>query len=143
MSFNDQEKCKCFGNQAGLCAEAVVSKSGYPTVNLEVAPRQGNNMLWDQKVILQMSAQELPILAATLLGYRQSCEFKRQTKGIQIERQASSLFIKASEGRILALPVVPGDVFRLSSIVLNQLMKSSPCNERLMLTALKGISVFN
>jgi len=143
MSFNDQEKCKCFGNQAAICVEAVISRNGHPTINLEVAPRQEGTMLWDQKIILQMSVQELPVLAATLLGYRQSCEFKRQTKGIQIERQQASLFVKASEGKILALPIVPGDVFRFSSIVLNQLMKSSPCNERLMLTALKGISVFN
>jgi len=142
MSFEDQEKCRCYGNQAALCVEAVTSRGDYPTVNLEVAPRHGDETLWDQKIILQMSSQELPVLASTLLGYRTSCEFKRKSKGFLIERQSSHLFVRASESRVLALPVVPGDVYRFATIVLNQLEKSAPCNERMMLVALKGIASF-
>ncbi len=142
MPFEDQEKCRCYGSQAVMCVEAVVSRKDYPTVNLEVAPRQGNEMLWDQKIVLQMSSQELPLLAATLLGYRMACEFKRKEKGINIARQKENLFVRASQGTILALPITPGDVFKFNSIVLNQLMKSSPCNDRLMLVALKGMASF-
>jgi hypothetical protein len=142
LTYVDQPKARCFGNSAALCAEAtVLQKTGEPTVNLEVAPKNQQQVQWANKVTLQLGVNELPLLAALCLGYLPNVEFKRPNKGITIERQAQKLFIKASQsgGGLFVLPIPMAETYQLCTLVLSQLHKSSPTNDSgLILAALKG-----
>ena len=128
--FSQQEKVKCFGSKAALCAEAVFTSKdngGFPTINLEVAPRQGSEVAWNKKIVVQLSNTELPIVCSILRGYIPSTHLKRPGKGIEIERQPNKIFIRASagEGNLFMLPITIGDTFRLSALLLKQLQKQA------------------
>ena len=139
-----QPKVKCFGSKAALCAEATFSpkdSGGVPTINLEVAPRHGPEVAWDRKIVIQLSDSELPVACSVLMGDIASLHIKRPGKGIEIERQANKLFVRASagEGNLFMLPVTIGDTFRLSAIMLRQLTKQAGLSdETLVLAALRG-----
>lgn len=139
-----QPKVKCFGSKAALCAEATFSPKdggGIPTINLEVAPRQGPDVVWDRKIVVQLSDSELPVACSVLMGYLPSLHLKRPGKGIEIERQTNKLFVRASagEGNLFMMPVTIGDTFRLSAIMLRQLTRQAGIgDETLILAALRG-----
>jgi len=134
-------KHHCYGDKAALCVEESVTKNGFPTVSLQVAPRLSRNANadWSKVITLQLTDHELPIFAGLLLGYLSSCEFKRQKKGIQIKRQQGSLYFHASQSCSYALPIFPGDAFHLSTLTLSQLEKSAfEVDRTLMLASLRA-----
>ncbi|MCG8026282.1 MAG: hypothetical protein JAZ02_20260 [Candidatus Thiodiazotropha endolucinida] len=138
--FADQPKVKCFGSKAALCAEATFiiknSAAPVPTINLEVAPRIAESVAWDRKVVTQLSDSELPLVCAVLMGYIPKLHLKRPDKGIELERQANKIFVRASAGagNLFMLPITIGDTFRLSALMLVQLRKQSGlCDEMLIL----------
>lgn len=145
LSPSDQPKVRCFGSNAALTVEATpLLVKGVPhghTVNLDVAPRQGENVIWARKITVQLSDTELPIMAAVCLGYLPKAHFKRSGKGIFIERQPNKLFVSATQGsgNAFALPIPIGQTFQVSSLVLSQLQKQADYSDgNLLLAALKG-----
>ena len=140
-----QAKVRCFGNRAALTAEATwLTREGVepvPTMNLEVAPRNGADVDWSKKIVLQLSEQELPLLCAVFMGYLSALHLKRPGKGIELERQTGGIFIKASAGRgtLYALPASPGDAFRLNALFLTRLKQQTRIDDgTLLLAALRG-----
>jgi len=142
-------KIKCYGQSSALCAEATFTQGSesIPTINLEVAPKDGKDYAWARKIIIQLSDNELPLVCCVLMGYIPSVHLKRQTKGIEIRRQKNSLYVKASSGKdnVFALPITIGDTFKLSTIMLKQLIKQTGLeSETLVLAALRGAaSLYN
>lgn len=142
---SDQAKVKCYGNAAALTVEAtkLLQKGEVVgvTVNLEMAPIANRQADWSRKITIQLSEDELPVFASVLLGYLPKCEFKRPGKGIFIERQASKMFYKATQGsgNHFVMPVPIGQTFRVSSLVLNQLSAQSGLQDgQLIMAAIKG-----
>lgn len=75
------------------------------------------------------------------MGYIPNLHLKRQDKGIELARQANSIFIKASAGygNLFVLPANIGDSFRLSALTLAQLKLQSGIEDwTLLLAALRG-----
>lgn len=143
----DQEKTRCFGSRAALTVEATpLIQRGEPvgwTVNLDVAPRNQDSIQWQRKITIQLSDNELPILAAVCLGYLPFAEFKRPQKGIRIERQPGKLFLSATQGRGTAysLPIPIGQTFRITALVLKQISRHTHLtNGHLLLASLRGAS---
>ncbi len=140
-----QEKARCYGARAALTVEAApLMQRGAPigwTVNLDVAPRNGDSIEWCRKITLQLSETELPILAAVCLGYLPFADFKRPQKGIHIERQPGKLFLSATQGRGTgySLPIPTGQTFLIGTLVLKQLSKHTKLNDgSLLLASLRG-----
>lgn len=140
-----QAKVRCFGSKAALTAEAtyITQEGGVPlaALNLEVAPRQGERIEWNRKIVLQLGEDDLPLLCCVCLGYLPKAEFKRPTKGITIERQPGRIYLAASQGSGTgyALPLPISQSFRLGALALAQLKKQSVCDdEQLVLAALRG-----
>lgn len=141
----DQAKFRCFGSKAGLTVEAtpllVKGVVSGETVNIDVAPRNNSEVIWSQKITLQLSETELPLMAAICLGYLPKVHFKRPDKGIVVERQANRMFISATmgSGKVYALPVPIGHVFHISTLILIQLQKHSLVTDSdLIIAALRG-----
>lgn len=134
VAEEDRLSVHVYGGKAALCFEADKTKAGFDTVALDAAassgPRQYN---WGNKVRIQLTRGELPVVAAVLIGALPSCEFKshgpNKDKGFSIERQAGGkVFIKvmaANEG-VKAVPVMASDIFYVTSLFLRQIQKSHP-----------------
>jgi hypothetical protein len=145
--LSQQAKVRCFGNSAAITAEATVinkdRQAPVPTVNLEIAPREGADVNWSRKIVIQLSDQELPVLCGLFMGYIPRVHFKRPGKGIELERQPGGIYIKASAGHgaLFSLPAGIGDSFRLCALFLQQLrLQSGIGDETLLLAALRGAS---
>jgi hypothetical protein len=126
--FGRQEKF--YGKSGALCVEETkLHEKDLPftTVNLELAPREGENVRWERKINLQLSRQELPELTAVCMGFLPSAEFKRGKKGVVIERQPGKLFFRATagSGNLVAIPLGIGDCFRINAFLLTLLQEQS------------------
>jgi hypothetical protein len=135
------DNVKCFGSNAALTIEATFNKN-VPTLNIEMAQKKGEHFDWANKLVLQLSDTELPMLCSMLLGYSKNISIKRNTKGLEAERQANKIFLKGtSSGNIFTLPLAPGDVFRVSAFALKQLKCQSGLeSETMILAAIRGCS---
>jgi hypothetical protein len=122
-----------YGGKAALCFNADTTRGGVPTVALDAAAGANRQYDWAGKVRLQLTRQELPIVAAVLLGYRQACEFKshgaNKDKGFSMERQdRGRVFVRvfAREQGVKAVPIEVGDAFYVGGLFLRQLGKVMP-----------------
>tara|TARA_R110001583_G_scaffold88182_4_gene229033 strand:- start:1163 stop:1636 length:474 start_codon:yes stop_codon:yes gene_type:complete len=138
-------KAKCFGQNAALTVEAtpllVNGAAGGCTVNLELAKRAGSGFDWNSKIQIQLSEDELSAFASVLLGYLPKFHFKRPGKGIEVERQSERIYVKgtAGAGTIYALPLPPGRVFAVSTLVIGQLQLHFECTDtQVILASLRG-----
>lgn len=140
-SPRSQPKVKAYARNAAFCAEAVLAKdSHYPTLNLEVArkPAGRDDYDWNSKLVIQLSKQELPELAALTLGHINNLKFSRNDCGIEIDRQKTGLYLRASRKSVIAMPITRSDCFRLSMLTLSRLEASSLCSTEALLAALAG-----
>ena len=142
---SEQAKVRCYGSSSALTIEATKLHKNKvecgDTVNLDVAPKDGNGVQWDRKITVQLSENELPILAAVCLGYLPKAQFKRPDKGIVVERQVNKLYVSATQGagNNFSLPVPIGQSFQISALVLTQLQKQTELNDgHLLIAALRG-----
>lgn len=132
--LSDRAKFHVYGGKAALCFEADITRGNVPTIALDAANTTGPRTYnWGQKTRIQMTRAELPVVAAVLLGARQSCEFSAhgvdKSKGFSMERQAGGkIFTKVFEKgqSVKAVPIEAADTFFVASLFLLQLRKISP-----------------
>lgn len=129
------ESLHVYGGKAALCFDADSTKNGFPTVAIDgavaTAPR---NYDWGNKIRIQLTKQELPMVAAVLIGAQPQCTFKshgpQKDKGIELVRQdGGKIYIKVFGGNgqgVRGVPVMPSDLFYVTSLVLRQLLASMP-----------------
>lgn len=134
MNPEDRESVHVYGGKAALCFEADITKGDVPTIALDAATSTGPRQYdWNNKLRLQMTRAELPVVTAVLIGAMRSCEFKNHgqdnSKGFSMERQdGGKVFIKVfgKDQPVRAIPVMPADVFYVASLFMRQLLKGSP-----------------
>jgi len=128
---------KIYGAKAALYFGCDVTRSGRHTLRLEgaisTAPKQFN---WDNKIAVQMTQAELPMVAAVLFGFLKECEFKNHgasnNKGFKLQLQeksnGKSLFVNVMEAKkpLVAVPVSPEDMFYVRNLLLGQMMLDNP-----------------
>lgn len=126
-----RDQVKVFGGKAALTIEADDTRRGEDTIRLEgakaIRPKQYN---WGEKIAIQMTTAELPIVAQVFLGLRESCEFKNHgeasDKGFSVARQEKGLFVRVFSSKgVCAVPVGAPDAYYFGSLVLAQLKKNS------------------
>ncbi|WP_144402094.1 hypothetical protein [Geoalkalibacter subterraneus] len=128
-----------YGGKAALCFETDTTRGGKDgknaifTIALDgaasTAPRQYD---WANKVRIQLTRDELPVVTAVLLGLLPSCEYRNhgvaKDKGFSIEDQGDKLFIKifAKDSPVKAVPVTAEDAFYVAQLFVRQLRKNAP-----------------
>ncbi len=148
-SGTERAKFHVYGGKAALCFEEDTTRGGIQTIALDAAISVGPKTYdWKNKVRIQMTRAELPVVAAVLLGKRQSCEFKShgedKSKGFSMERQAGGkVFVKVFEkGQgVKAVPIEAPDVFYVASIFLLQIRRSAPWLDATSTIALVGATM--
>lgn len=134
MSPEDRMSVHVYGGKAALCFEADMTKGKVPTIALDAAMSTGPRQYdWGNKIRLQMTRAELPVVTAVLIGALPACEFKNHghdnSKGFSMERQnGGKVFIKvfAKDQGVRAIPVMPADVFYVASLFIRQMRKANP-----------------
>lgn len=128
---------RVYGSKAALCWSLDTVRRAQPgtgnTVRIEAAASRDQRQYdWDNKIALQLTLKELPIVLAVLMRWIPSAAFKahgpRQDKGIALEGQAKGrTFVKVWEsGRVVAVPVSATDLYDVVCLVLRQLSKNAP-----------------
>lgn len=146
---SERSKFHVYGGKAALCFEEDTTRGGVQTIALDAAAAVGPKTYdWKKKVRIQMTRAELPVVAAVLLGKRQSCEFKAhgedKSKGFSMERQAGGkVFVKVFEKEkgVKAVPIEAPDVFYVASIFLLQIRRSAPWLDATSIIALVGATM--
>ena len=140
VRVQDLPKARAFGAKAALCIEGTFDGDGCATVNIELAPREGDSVNWSRKLVFQATQSELVLIAAVMCGFLPSVQISRGTKGLFIERQTNKLFLRATagSGTLYLLPATIGDTFFLSVLVLERLKLAAGCGDDTLMAALKG-----
>ena len=124
-----------YGKKAAAMFELDETKSGVATVALDAAQTIGERQYdWKNKIRLQMTASEVPVVAAVLFGVLGECNFANHgpdsDKGFSIEWQGDrrSFFVKVWQGKgnLRAVPMTRDDAFHVGQIVLRALQQASP-----------------
>ncbi|WP_197513429.1 hypothetical protein [Acidihalobacter aeolianus] len=126
-----------YGGSAALCFEEDETrgserKDGVATLQIHAAKATGVRQYnWTNKIIIQLTRNELPIVAAIFLGLMKACEFKShgpdKDKGFSIDHQVEKIFIKVwRKGMSCAVPVELPDAYHVSTLLMRQLQKNAP-----------------
>lgn len=124
----------CYGGKAALCFSADTTKSeDAPTVRIEAAPATGPRAYnWGQKIAVQCTVKELPIVLATIMGWMPSVRFAAHgadnKKGFSFEHQnGGKLFAKVWDARgARMVPIAAADLFGIADLFVRQMLKGKP-----------------
>ena len=129
----DRVQCRIYGSKAALCIESDETRQGEPTLRIEAAPATAPRQYdWAQKRVIQLTREELPIVAATVLGLLPRCEYKshgpEKDKGLEILHQGTHLFVRLfqKERGVVAVQVTAADCYALGALCLRQLRRTAP-----------------
>lgn len=133
-------KVKAYAATAALTAEPTFVEKGrddqqsaiFHTVSLDVAQGSAPRYDWQNKLTVRLTAQELPLFLAVLLGWVPRAEGRhhgpQKDKGYEIEHQGNKVFFKITQARqgVRAVPLTGADLLALSGLVTHQLLKNMP-----------------
>lgn len=133
---------QAFGHSAVLTVEPVLTQSKTNSVNLELAPVVSGKANHKEKIVLQPTEKELPILVCILLGLIPAFTIKRDNKWISFIRQKENgcLYVKGGLRSVMSLPVTAGDCYLVGDLVMSQLCKNSTISATLIEANLKSVS---
>ena len=140
-SVLDRVQCKAYGNRAAITVETAETEAGIPTVRFEFAPVLGNGDSghpddastdkpgkaydWSKKLIIQLTADEVPQLLAVLYGFAPSAQFSNhgqsKVKWMSLENQEKSIYMRAGDKDvpILVIPVSsPNSIMQIANIAI-------------------------
>ena len=121
--------------KAALCFQADTTRSGREgetnTVRLEAAPSKGPRTYnWSEKIAVQFTVKELPLVLAVFMGWMPSVTFKahgpQQDKGFSMEHQAGGkMFVKVWQAKNgMAVPLYAQDMYAVVALLLRQMAKN-------------------
>lgn len=114
-----------YGRKAALHVHLDRRKDETPTLAIDAAFRleagTGGEYNWKDKLYLQLTHRELPLVCCVFLGLLPRCEFDQRGnsgKGLMIERQDSGLFFRVWSGPGMQYQVAAeaSDLFHLSAL---------------------------
>jgi hypothetical protein len=131
---------KCHGKNSAFELKPDCSRKGFHTVRVECANilNNGNPKTydWKNKVSLQITKSEMPLLIAFLLGFMSKIEFNNHNTGntlksLNIINQPNNLFVNLKQFNkqdnnqtLCALPIPFSDINLLLNVCLMQYIKN-------------------
>lgn len=126
-----------YGKNAAFQFSSGKSRSGLYTIFMESAKRltpndpDNRDYNWQKKILLQLTASEMPIVIAVLMGLLPSCEFKNhgtENKWFSIENQGKNYYMKmgATSAVMNVAPISLVDALQFGAITLVSYIKNYP-----------------
>ncbi len=134
-----------YATNAALSIEAQITRGGFHTLGIEAARKINGAYHWDDKIRIQVTPMELPVVISVIMGWIPLCQFKHhgedKNKGFEIKHQRTNLYVALEEkdrGGI-GVPVSPSDAFGLAALATRQLCANHPeIDARLVLELCKS-----
>lgn len=143
-----------YAGSAALCFNATQSRQGRPTISLDAAeaiPGQARKYNWQDKITIQFSTQETPLVYAVLMGYMD--KFKgaghgsANEKWFTIDKQQGKLFVSVNRkgASPRGVPVTAGDLYPVTCLLMRQLQADAPHLTSALINAIaqRAASLFN
>ena len=122
-----------YASKAALCISADQTRSGVHTVRIEAAEAAAQRRSdWQQKIAVQLSRRELPLVLAVFMGWLDRFEGKghgdNNSKWFIVENQSNKLFLSIhGKGQTpRGAPIQPGDGYAVTTLMLRQLLRNDP-----------------
>ncbi len=125
-----------YGGKAAACFSADKTRGDVHTVRIEAAEvRPGGQQRdydWKGKVSIQLSNRELPLVLATLMRWITKFEGKghgaSNEKWFTLENQAGKIYLSVNaKGRSpRGIPILPGDAYSITTLIIRQMLKNDP-----------------
>lgn len=142
---------KTHGGKAAFEFSIDKTKDGWSTIRLEGASKLNNNTKmydWKNKITIQITRNELPVIAAVLLGFLPSCEFGNHgptNKGFALVNQGKNFFFKIFEPgenkRMYVCPVPLVEANLMGTLALAQHTQNFPSlSSDSALTAIRSLA---
>jgi len=119
-----------YGGKGALCFEEDETKNGFHTIAIDAATSTGPKQYdWANKIRIQLTREELPVLLAVMLGVLPQCEYKnhgtQNNKGFSVQDQGNQYFVRVfSPEGVRAVPMTPEDAFRVTAMLIKQMRKN-------------------
>lgn len=124
---------KIYGAKAALTLEPTTSRTGNLALTVEAAvAKEPRKYDWANKIIIQLSQNEMYLLYAVLRGFLMQFEASghgaANDKAFFIANQSNRFFIRVTQrGRpLMALPVEPPDAMALASMLVKIIVAHAP-----------------
>lgn len=126
---------KSHGTKAAVNVTPVESRSTWHTIAIEGAKKLdggGKAFNWKNKLVIQVTQAELPVVTATLLGHLPSCTYGNhgdKNKRFVIENQGGNFFFKIMQQQpndYIATQVTLTEATMMGTIALTQYAKNFP-----------------
>ena len=124
-------------------SSASEDAEGFYTVNIEAAPANAESggvrsFDWQNKITLQLTRNEIVVVAAVFYGFMPSCTFSShgtaKDKGFSMERKDGGIIARVNAtGRSHAVKLTPPDIFYMGAILTRQLLTQTPWLDSQML----------
>lgn len=130
---DEQERPKSvhvYGGKGALCFEEDETKNGFHTIAIDAAPSTGPKQYdWANKIRIQLTREELPVLLAVMLGVLPQCEYKnhgpQNNKGFGVQDQGNQYYVRVfGPDGVRAVPMTPEDAFRVTAMLIKQMRKN-------------------
>jgi hypothetical protein len=124
---------KSHGKQNAVEVAPDITTGGWHTLRLEGAQKHGNANTydWKNKVAIQVTKTELPVVIGTLLGYYRQCEYKNHGAGtdkwFSLTNQGSNFFFRIGQttgGILMPTPVPVVEAHLMGMLGLSQYIKN-------------------
>jgi len=134
-----------YGKDA-LCFQVDKTKGEFFTIRIDGAKAAGGNRKnWDNKISIQLTKAELPIVMGVLMRVREKCEFKahgpNKDKGFSLEVQGENVFCRmfAKDKPVVNVPIPYSDRVHTVALFYRQVQKSYPWLDCMGISALVKI----
>ena len=132
----DDERYKSFhvyGGKFAACFSEDRSQRGIHTIRVEATEANGQRTYnWKNKVAIQLSQRELPLMLATLMLWTSKFEAKghgqNNEKWMTLEAQPGKLYLSVqSKGTgARGVAIAPGDAYPITTMIVKQMLANDP-----------------
>ena len=132
----DGERYKSFhvyGGKFAACFSEDTSQRGIHTIRVEATEASGQRTYnWKNKVAIQLSQRELPLMLATLMLWTSKFEAKghgqNNEKWMTLEVQPGKLYLSVqSKGTgARGVAIAPGDAYPITTMIVKQMLANDP-----------------
>ena len=123
------KKYAFYNDKYAICFQAVVSRSKFSTINIDIAPLLNRSPNWNEKTTLQLSEQDLYALFYLIannkpLKYSSKFHGEEKNKSFKFEEDSSGecTITLSKAGKVSFFKCSPGRMFYAKLLIVEQLL---------------------
>lgn len=121
-----------YASNTALTVEAQRTPGGAHTIGLDATYKRGSEFVWQDKIAIQVTRTELPVVVSVLMGWVKECQYRfhgtEKNKGFSLVHQGHIILValEQKDRGVIRVPVTPPDAFEMGMMTLGQLAQNYP-----------------